>query len=106
MKKLHLALATHDIESSVKEYSLRLGCDPVLVIEHEYALWRTDCLNVSLRSDPDCDPGTLRHLGWEVPAADVFSSDTDCNGIVWEQFTQQQQADEIKMLWPDSEYQP
>jgi len=106
MKKLHLALSTHDIESTVQEYTQRLGAEPVLVIENEYALWRTDTLNVSVRNDPTCKPGELRHLGWEDPDADSFSSETDCNGILWERFNTQVQADEIAALWPGSTDQP
>jgi len=106
MKKLHLALSTHDIESTVQEYTKRFGAEPVLVIKNEYALWRTDTLNVSVRNDPTCKPGELRHLGWEDPDADSFSSETDCNGMLWERFSAQVQADEIEELWPNSGYQP
>lgn len=106
MKKLHLALSTHDIETTVKEYTQRFGAEPVLVVENEYALWRTDTLNVSVRNDPTCKPGELRHLGWEDPDADSFSSETDCNGILWERFSAQVQADEIEEVWPGTTDQP
>lgn len=38
--------------------------------------------------------------------APKFSQETDVNGIVWERFTAQQQADEINELWADAEYTP
>lgn len=106
MKKLHLALATDDLAATIADYSKRLSAEPVTVIENEYALWRTETLNVSIRMDPNTPPGALRHLGWEDPEAGSFTSETDCNGIVWENFTAQQQADEIEALWPGSGDQP
>ncbi len=63
MKKLHLALSTNDIASTVRDYTKRLGAEPVLVIPDKYALWRTDCLNLSVRNEPDGNPGELRHFG-------------------------------------------
>ncbi len=104
MKKLHLAIATHDIAASIQDYSQRLGCEPCSFVPNEYALWRTDALNLSLRHDPDCSPGELRHLGWEDDTAVSFSTETDINGILWECFTAQQQADEINAIWPEANY--
>lgn len=106
MKKLHIAISTAKIEETVADYSARLGVQPCSSIRGEYALWRTESLNVSIRQDPDCVPGTLRHLGWEDPAASAFTQDTDVNGIVWERFTAQHQADEINEIWPAANYQP
>ena len=106
MKKLHLALTTVDLARSVEDYSERLGCRPAVVIGEDYALWRTDSLNLSLRRDPDSPAGQLRHLGWEDPAAPGFSSDIDVNGIVWERFSADEQAAEIEAVWPGSGYRP
>ena len=106
MKKLHIAIATQNIEATVKDYSARLGAQPCSVVENEYALWRTDSLNISVRQDPQCKPGELRHLGWEDPSATEFTQDTDVNGIVWEHFTAQQQADEINAFWPEAKFTP
>ncbi len=106
MKKLHLALSTNKVDETVKDYRVRLGMQPCSFIENEYALWRTECLNVSIRHDPDCAGGVLRHLGWEDPGAPQFTKETDVNGIVWERFTAEQQADEINALGPDANYQP
>ena len=100
MKKFHLALAVKNIEKSIADYSNRLGVKPVCIIPNEYALWRTDTLNLSIR----CDPGsaeTLRHLGWEDSAAVEFSSEKDINGIVWERFNEKLQVEEIENLWPE-----
>ena len=95
-----------------------LGVEPCLFISDEYALWRTDSLNVSIRQDSSCTPGDLRHLGWEDDSAEEFIQvgweddsaeefiqDTDVNGIIWEHFNAQQQADEINELWPEINYQ-
>lgn len=106
MKKFHIAIATDKIEETIKDYSRRFGIEPCSFVENEYALWRTDSLNFSIRQDPTCKPGELRHLGWEDPSATEFSQETDVNGIVWERFNAQQQADEINELWPDANFNP
>ena len=106
MKRLHIAIATNKIEETIKDYTVRLGMEPCSFIPNEYALWRTDSLNVSVRQDPTCKPGELRHLGWEDPSTPKFSQNTDVNGIVWERFSAQQQADEINELWPEANYSP
>lgn len=104
MKRIHIALASADIAATVADYSVRLGCEPSLVVANEYALWRTDVLNLSVRQDPACRPGELRHLGFEDPDAREFSATTDVNGIVWERFTAAQQAGEIAAAWPGTAY--
>jgi hypothetical protein len=48
----------------------------------------------------------LRHLGWEDDEADFFTTDTDCNGILWERFAAHHQATEINEIWPDAGYSP
>ncbi len=106
MKKLHLAIATNDINATVTDYTARLGEPPCVVIANEYALWRTASLNLSIRQDPASQPGTLRHMGWEDPEAAEFFQAVDVNGIVWEHFAVQHQAEEINALWPDANYQP
>lgn len=106
MKKLHIAIATNDIEATIADYNQRLGIAPCSVVAGEYALWRTESLNVSVRCDARCRPGELRHLGWEDSDAKAFTQDTDVNGIVWERFNAQQQADEINAAWPQAEYKP
>lgn len=100
MRKFHIALSVVDIEDSVRDYSERLGGAPTILIAGEYALWRTECLNFSIRKVANAKAGTLRHLGWEDAAADAFSSNIDVNGIVWERFTEAQQRAEIKTIWP------
>jgi len=106
MKKLHIALATNDLRATIDDYSARLGTPPCSVVHGEYALWRTASLNLSVRLDPDSEPGTLRHLGWEDSSARAFTEETDVNGITWEHFSAAQQAEEINTLWPDANYQP
>lgn len=106
MRKLHLALSTHKLKETVADYSNRLGVEPCSVVHNEYALWRTESLNISVRHDASCAGGVLRHLGWEDESASEFSQDTDVNGIAWERFSAQQQADEINELWPGANYQP
>ncbi len=106
MKKLHIAISTDKIVETIADYSARFGMQPCSSIPGEYALWRTESLNVSVRQDPTCEAGSLRHLGWEDPSAEAFTQDTDVNGIVWERFTAQHQADEINELWPEANYQP
>ncbi len=102
MKRFHIALSTDDLSASVPDYSARLGVEPELVVEEQYALWRTETLNFSLRVDSSQEPGQLRHLGWEDPSASSFTEETDANGIVWECFSAEQQLEEIQSLWPGS----
>ena len=106
MKKIHIAISTNKIDNSIRDYSQRLGCEPCSVISGEYALWRTEQLNLSIRQDDSCKTGELRHLGWEDSQADTFTQETDVNGIVWENFSAQQQAEEINELWPEANYVP
>ena len=106
MKKIHLAIATNDIEKTVEDYSKRLGCEPCVVVPNQYALWRTNSINMSIRQDASCKPGELRHLGWEDPEAEEFSSEKDVHNIVWEHFSAQQQAEEIEKAWPGTGYVP
>lgn len=106
MKKLHIAISTSNIAATVRDYSQRLGAQPCLVIAEEYALWRTDSLNISVRKDQSRPRGSLRHLGWEDSTASIMSAETDVNGIVWEKFTASQQAEEIREIWTDVTYQP
>jgi hypothetical protein len=106
MKKLHIAISTDKIEETIKDYTVRLGVEPCSFVPDEYALWRTDSLNISVRQDSSCKNGELRHLGWEDSSASEFTEEKDVNGITWERFTAQQQADEINELWPAAKYQP
>ena len=106
MKKLHIAISTDKITETVSDYSQRLNAEPSLVVSGEYALWRTATLNLSVRQDAKVDPGSLRHLGWEDSSAEEFTQDVDVNGIVWELFNADLQAEEINELWPGADYQP
>jgi hypothetical protein len=106
MKKFHLAIATDNLAATIQDYSQRLGSHPCVVVEHEYALWRTETLNVSIRRDPNCAAGTVRHVGWEDPTAPAFSQETDVNGLVWERFSDADQATEINNTWPGMNYAP
>ena len=105
MKRFHIAIGVTDIDRSVQDYSQRLGCEPSVIIPNEYALWRTSCINLSIRR-VDGESGGLRHLGWEDASASSFSKTTDVNGIVWEKFAPEQQAEEILETWPQARYQP
>ena len=106
MKRLHLAIATKNIEATVSDYSKRFGCEPCVIVPAQYALWRTKSLNVSVRQDSSCKSGELRHMGWEDPTAVTFSEDSDVNGVTWETFTAEQQAEEIEEAWPGTMYVP
>ncbi|GAA3949837.1 nucleoside triphosphate pyrophosphohydrolase [Allohahella marinimesophila] len=102
-RRLHLSLDCSDLQQTVIDYSSRLGCRPTLVINGEFALWRTAELNLCVRQADE--PG-LRHLGWELPEQAQVSNEVDCNGIEWACFTLQQQAEEIRQCWPGVDYQP
>ena len=67
-KKIHLALSVKNLDEVVKDYNKRLGSSPEVFIPNEYALWRTNEVNLSVRVDPSFQPGSLRHLGFEDPS--------------------------------------
>ncbi len=104
-RRFHIALGVADVALSVEDYSRRLGLPPDVIVSGEYALWRTETVNFSIRRAPD-KPGTLRHLGWEDESATAFSQDSDANGIVWERFSAAQQLKEINDAWPGSAGKP
>ena len=104
MRRFHIAIGVTDIEKSVADYAERLGAPPVVVVPGEYALWRTEQLNFSIRKVESEEAGKVRHLGWESADAPGFTVDTDCNGIFWENFSAEQQAKEIQEIWPDAGY--
>jgi hypothetical protein len=105
MKRIHIAIAVADITASVADYSQRLDCQPCVVVAGEYALWRTDTINFSIRQTGEA-VGLVRHLGWEDDSATVFSKEVDVNGLVWERFNAENQAAEIKDIWSNVDYQP
>jgi hypothetical protein len=105
MNKIHIAIAAHDIAASVADYSQRLGCPPCVVIANEYALWRTATVNFSIRQTTEAI-STVRHLGWEDATATSFTTEKDVNGVEWERFSAEVQAEEIREIWPTAEYHP
>jgi catechol 2,3-dioxygenase-like lactoylglutathione lyase family enzyme len=105
MKRIHIAISVQDVAASVADYSQRLGCKPCSMVDGEYALWRSDTVNFSIRQTGEVI-GSLRHLGWEDPDAIAFSKDVDVNGIEWERFHAEDQANEINALWPQANYSP
>jgi hypothetical protein len=102
MKRFHISIGVADLEASIADYSNRLGCAPDVVIAGRYARFRTETLNFTLSCKPQQPAGTIRHLGFEDPAASGFSEETDRNGIVWESFSLHTQNDEIRMKFGKS----
>jgi ribosomal-protein-alanine N-acetyltransferase len=98
---VHIALAVEHLPAAVADHEQRLGAAPLLVIPGQYALFRTDVLNLSLRVVPPGD-SPVRHLGFEVDRADCFTEERDASGVVWETFTFEQQLAEIEAAWPGS----
>ena len=96
MKRFHISITTDDIAKSVADYSQKLGQQPDSMLDNQYAFWRTDSLNFSIRHDTSLPVGSLRHLGWEDPTAETFSTQKDVNGIVWEHFSAALQLEEVK----------
>lgn len=94
-KKFHISLAVKNLEQSIEEYSQKLGSSPQVVIPGEYALWRNDSLNFSIRVDPNASE-TLRHLGFEIDHCEKFSAKKDGNNILWEEFDWELQKKEIE----------
>ncbi|BDM83317.1 hypothetical protein [Acaryochloris marina] len=106
MKRIHIAITTHDLVSTVQDYSARLGIQPCINVQLGYALRRTEIFNFSVRHDLTCDPEELRHMSCEDETAEASTSKTDCNGILWERFTAHHQGTEINQIWPHAQYVP
>ena len=98
MKRFHIALAVENLDSSIADYSLRLGQNPTVVVSDKYAMWRTDALNFSINQLPD-RAGQLRHVGFEDESVQGFSSDYDTNGLEWELFSPQAQDQKIVEIY-------
>ena len=98
MKRFHIALAVANLDSSMEDYSLRLGQNPTVVVSDKYAMWRTDTLNFSINQIPD-RAGQLRHVGFEDESVQGFSSDYDTNGLEWELFSPQAQDQKIVEIY-------
>jgi catechol 2,3-dioxygenase-like lactoylglutathione lyase family enzyme len=94
MKRFHIAIAVRDLEASIREYSQRLGQPATVIVQHKYAMWRTDLLNFSINQNPD-RVGELRHVGFEDDTVQGFSSSRDGNGIEWELFSPAAQDQKI-----------
>ena len=100
MQKIHLALAVTNLSESITDYTERLESEPCLVIQNQYALWRTELLNLSITQTHHEKAG-FRHLGWEDDQAKGFTSSEDTNGITWEHFDFSSQIKAIEQKWPD-----
>ena len=105
MKRIHVALAVGNLDAAIADTRLRLGVEPCVVVSRTYALFRTAYANLSLTEDAS-KAGQLRHLGIEDPDATTFTSEPGPDGLVWERFTAEQQADEINTHWPQASYTP
>ena len=86
MKRFHISLAVRDLQTSIADYSIRLGQQPNAVVAGKYAMWRTDLLNFSINEMPE-RAGSLRHIGFEDDTARGFSRTVDVNAIEWELFS-------------------
>ena len=98
MKRFHIALAVENLDSSIADYSLRLGQNPTVVVSGKYAMWRTDTLNFSINQIPD-RAGQLRHVGFEDESVQGFSSNYDTNGLEWELFSPEAQDQKIVEIY-------
>ncbi|MDA1353354.1 MAG: hypothetical protein O3A01_02635 [bacterium] len=101
-KRFHLAIGVRDIARTVDDYTARLGASPIVHIPGEYALFKTDALNISLRRVAGDKTG-LRHMGWESDAFFGFNSEIDTNGYEWEYFDAIAQKKEILAVWPHAD---
>ena len=100
MKKFHISIAVSDLSASIEDYSKRLGCDPQVVVPKEFALWRTDILNFSIRKTNEMLV-VVRHVGFEDSDVRTSTEEKDINGLVWESFNEKNQLHEIQEIWPD-----
>lgn len=70
--KVHLNLATRDLDAGVAFYSTLLGAQPAKKLA-DYALFITEqpALELALDLDADAHPGTGQHFGIVVDSADA-----------------------------------
>jgi catechol 2,3-dioxygenase-like lactoylglutathione lyase family enzyme len=94
MRRFHIALAVASLDTSIADYSERLGQPPAAVVPGLYAMWRTDLLNFSINETPE-RAGQLRHVGFEDDAVDGYTKSTDVNGLEWELFSAAEQDSRI-----------
>ena len=97
-RRLHVALAVDDLDATIRDYSGRLGAQPVAVVPGKYALWRTSEVNLSVNCDV-AGSERLRHLGFEDDAVSTKSETTDVNGLLWESFNAQWQDEGIVKIY-------
>ena len=105
MKRIHVALAVSNLADAIADTRHRLGVGPCVMVPDTYALFRTASVNLSLTVNAE-QAGRLRHLGVEDPEAEAFAAEPGPDGLVWERFTAEQQADEINTYWPQANYTP
>ncbi len=96
MKRFHISIAVSDFAASLAEYTKRLGCEPILLVEGRYALWKTDLLNFTISCKEGQQAGVIRHIGFEDAAEKNFREEMDVNGITWEYFSSEGQMQEVK----------
>lgn len=102
MKRFHISIAVADFAASVADYSARLSCNPCVVEDGRYALWRTDILNFTISCKQGQQSGVIRHIGFENDAATGICEEQDVNGIVWETFSRDAQAKETAEKFPNA----
>jgi catechol 2,3-dioxygenase-like lactoylglutathione lyase family enzyme len=104
MKRVHIAIGIANIDESIDHYSKKILSKPNVIVPGEYAMWRTNILNLSIRKVSEA-PGMVRHLGFEEDGIEEFVEEKDINGIVWESFSPEQQHEEILKFWPNAIFQ-
>jgi len=75
------------------------GCEPAKLVAGEYALWRTETLNFSIRRAKET-PATLRHVGWERPGGARVSKKNRCEWNCVGALQRRAPAKRIEELWP------
>lgn len=98
MRRFHVALAVADLDSTIEDYTRRLGAAPVAVVPGKYALWRTPEINLSVNSDTSLAQ-RLRHVGFEDDEVTEKEQGTDVNGLLWEAFNATDQDAEIVRVY-------
>lgn len=99
-KRFHISIAVEDYEAAVADYTKRLGGAPDMVLPGRYARWRTELLNFTISCKPGQEAGMVRHIGFEDSAEPGLREETDAAGILWEYFSEEAQASEIRARFP------
>lgn len=77
---MHLSMRVADVDGSLPDVIRKLGCDPCVFVSGQYALWRTEALEVALLHEHACEQ--VCESAWAAFSDDIALFDTRTQGPV------------------------